>query len=228
VPQRMAALKRRREIISPAQGLWMPVPPEFMTWGAPPAIDVIDALMRHLKSAYYVGWLSAAELLGASHHAPQVFQVATSRAIRARTVGRSRFQFFHREHISKVSLIQAETKSGMVPVSNRETTLLDVANDIAIVGGIDNAANLVIELCEVSEPDIEVLVALSVYYPATASRRLGFLMEKFTEISGLAIFKTACEKRNASLSLLDPQAEPGGAIDAEWNIKINRKVSPDV
>ena len=228
VPQRMAALKRRREIVSPAQGLWLPVPPEFMTWGAPPAIEVIDALMRHLKSAYYIGWLSAAELLGASHRAPQVFQVAASRAIRTRTAGRSRFQFFHREHINKVSLIQTETKSGMVPVSSRETTLLDVTNDIGIVGGIDNAANLVIELCEASEPDIEALVALSIHYPVTASRRLGFLMENFTGISGLTKLKTACEKRNASLSLLDPQAEPGGAIDAEWNIKINRKVSPDV
>jgi len=228
VPQRMAALKQRREIVSPAQGLWVPVPPEFMTWGAPPAIDVIDALMRHLKSVYYIGWLSAAELHGASHHAPQVFQVATSRAIRARTAGRSRFQFFHREHISKVSMIHTETKSGSVPVSSKETTLLDVANDIGIVGGIDNAANLVIELCEASEPDIEALVALSIYYPVTASRRLGFLMENFTEISGLTLLKTACENRNASSSLLDPQAEPGGAIDAEWNIKINREVSPDV
>ena len=106
--------------------------------------------------------------------------------------------------------------------------MLDIANDIGIVGGIDNAANLVIELCEASEPDIEALVALSMYYPVTASRRLGFLMENFTEISRLTILKTACEKRNASLSLLDPQAEPCGAIDAEWNIKINREVSPDL
>jgi predicted transcriptional regulator of viral defense system len=228
VPQRMAALKQRGEIISPAQGLWMPVPPEFMTWGAPPAIDVIDALMRHLNVDYYIGWLSAAELLGASHHAPQVFQVATSRAIRARTAGRSRFQFYHREHISQVSLIHTETKSGMVPVSSRETTLLDIANDIGIVGGIDNAANLVIELCEVSEPDVEVIAALAVHYPVTAARRLGYLMENFTEFSGLAPLKKASARRNTTSSLLDPQLEPGGTINTEWYIKINRQVSPDV
>jgi predicted transcriptional regulator of viral defense system len=161
VPQRMTALKRRREIVSPAQGLWMPVPPEYMIWGAPPAIDVVSPLMRHLKADYYVGWLSAAELLGASHHAPQVFQVATSRSIRARTAGRSRFQFFHREHIKQVSLITTETKSGIVTVSSRETTLLDVSNDVGIVGGIDNAANLIIELCEASAPDMYALVTLS-------------------------------------------------------------------
>jgi predicted transcriptional regulator of viral defense system len=228
VPQRMVALKRRREIVSPAQGLWVPVPPEYMTWGAPPAIDVIDSLMRHLKTDYYIGWLSAAELHGASHHAPQVFQVATSRSVRARTVGRSRFQFFLREHIKQVSVIQTETKSGMVPVSSMETTLLDVTKDVGNVGGIDNAANLVIELCEASAPDMDAIVTLSLYYPVTAARRLGFLLENFTEISGLHKLKDACAKRNITSSLLDPHAEPIGVVDAGWNIKINREVSPDV
>lgn len=228
VPQRMAPLKQRREIISPVQGLWVPVPPEYMTWGAPPAIDVIDAIMRHLKTDYYIGWLSAAELLGASHHAPQVFQVATSRAIRAKSTGRSRFQFFHREHIKQVSLIQVETKSGMVPVSSRETTLLDVANDVGIVGGIDNAANLVIELCEASEPDLEALAALSAHYPVAAVRRLGYLIENFSETTGLNILRTASAMRNVSVSLLDPQAKSRGNVDTGWNIKINREVSPDV
>jgi len=228
VPQRMAALKQRREIVSPAQGLWVPVPPEYTTWGAPPAIDIIDTLMRHLKTDYYIGWLSAADLHGASHHAPQVFQVATSRAIRARTAGRSRFQFFHRAHIRQVSLIQAETKSGIVPVSSRETTLLDVANDVGIIGGIDNAANLIIELCESAEPDMITLVALSAYYPVAAVRRLGFLIENFTEMSELDGLKNACVKRNAAPSSLDPQAGPNGTVDKGWNIKVNREVSPDV
>ena len=62
---------------------------------------------------------------------------------------------------------------------------MDVANDIAIVGGIDNTANLIIELCDTTEPDIEALVALSEYYPVAAARRLGYLMETFTEVSGL-------------------------------------------
>ena len=228
IPQRMAALKRRNEIIVPAQGLWMPVPPEYNTWGAPPAIDVVDALMCHLKTDYYIGWLSAAELLGASHHAPQVFQVATSRAIRSRTIGRSRFQFYHRERISQVSQIQTETRSGMVPVSSRETTLLDVSNDIGIVGGIDNAANLVIELCEVSGLDMDALLALSEYYPVATIRRLGFLIENFTKVLGVKQLKAACKRRNVSPSLLDPQSKPGGAVNAEWGIIINIEVIPDV
>ena len=89
-------------------------------------------------------------------------------------------------------------------------------------------ANLVIELCEASEPNIEILAKLSMHYPVTASRRLGFLMENFAEIYGLTTFKMACKKRNASTSLLDPLAEPSGYIDEGWNIRVNREVAPDV
>lgn len=228
IPQRMAALKRRNAIVTPAQGLWIPVPPEYMTWGAPPAIEVINAIMNHLRTEYYIGWLSAAELHGASHHAPQVFQVATSKSIRARVVGRSRFNFYRREHIKQVPLIQIETKSSMVSVSSIETTLLDISNDISIVGGIDNAANLIIELCETNEIDIDAVVTISKNYPITAIRRLGFLLENFTETPGLNQLRAECEKRNASISILDPQMHPNGLLDAGWKIKVNREVSPDV
>ncbi len=33
--------------MTPARGLWVPVPPEYRLWGAPPAIDFIAALMDH-------------------------------------------------------------------------------------------------------------------------------------------------------------------------------------
>ena len=228
VPQRMSALKKRHEIVTPAQGLWIPVPLEYLTWGAPPAIEIIDSIMRHMNVEYYVGWLSATEMHGASHHAPQVFQVATSRTIRERVVGRSHFQYYSRAHLRQVSLIQMESRSGMVQVSSRETTLLDVANDIGIVGGIDNAANIIIELCEDSELNLYAIAALSVHYPVTAARRLGFLMERFLDISGLELIRNTCLKRNAAVSLLDPQSRHSGVFDTRWNIKINREVSPDI
>ena len=228
VSQRLAPLRKRGEIVLLAYGLWAPVPPEYLTWGAPPAIDIIDALMRHLCLNYYVGWLSAAELLGASHHAPQVFQVAVSRSARAKKIGRSRLLFYHRDHIHIANLIMAESKNGVVPISGKETTLLDIASDISYVGGIDNATNLIIELCEKSNPDIEVISALSLHYPASAVRRLGFLMESFTDIPELERLKTLSDSRGPSVSLLDPQSENTGSINNAWRLKINREVSPDI
>ena len=228
VPQRLAPLKRRGEIVQLAKGLWAPVPPEYLTWGAPPAIDVIDALMRYVSVHYYVGWLSAAELHGASHHAPQVFQVAVSRAIRQRKIGRSNFCFFFRDHIHLATTVNMESKNGAVPVSSRETTMLDIVSDIECIGGIDNAANIIIELCEASAPDFAVINELSSHYPMSAIRRLGFLLEHFTDTSELELLRTISENSNTTVSLLDPQSDNIGSIDKHWRLKINKEVSPDI
>jgi predicted transcriptional regulator of viral defense system len=228
VPQRLAPLKKRGEIVMLAKGLWAPVPPEYLTWGAPPALDIIDALMRYYKVDYYVGWLSAAELLGASHHAPQVFQVAVSRAIREKQIGRSRILFYHRGHIHNIALVKKEQKSGNVPISSKETTMLDIACDVEHVGGIDNAANLIIELCEASSPDLDVINSLSKFYPASALRRLGFLMERFTDVIDLRQLSKISSVRTTAVSLLDPQSDNTGFVDKVWRLKINREVNPDI
>ena len=227
VPQRMAPLKKRHEIVLLTSGLWVPVPPEYMTWGAPPAIEFIEAMMQHMGTGYYVGWLSAAELLGASHHAPQTFQVAVTRAIRPSQIGRSRLHFYQRDHVRLIGTVNFETKSGFVPVSSRETTMLDATNDLGLVGGIDHAVNLVTELCE-APLDPTALAALAAHYPISAVRRLGFILEHFTDSGDAGRLKQISDSRKASVSLLDPQSANTGAIDANWCLKINREVNPDV
>ena len=56
-------------------------------------LKLIDLLMGHLGRDYHVGWLSAAEVHGAAHQAPQALQVAVSAPVQDRTFGRVRFQF---------------------------------------------------------------------------------------------------------------------------------------
>ena len=228
VPQRMQALKRKGLIVAPAKGLWMPVPPEYMTWEAPPAIDMIDSLMKHLGAKYYVGWLSAATYLGASHHAPQVFQVAVSRSIRNRILGRSDIRFFHRSNIDNISTVLIESRSGMVPISSREATLFDIADGVSIAGGLDNVANLVIELCEAGKPSMSSIIGLSQYYPASSLRRLGWLLENFTDTGDVNLLKEAASNREAAASLLDPLSGRSGILDAGWSLKLNSVVEPDV
>ena len=46
-----------------------------------------------LGHAYYVGFLSAAEVHDAGHQRPQTFQVATSERLSTRTFGRVRVEF---------------------------------------------------------------------------------------------------------------------------------------
>jgi predicted transcriptional regulator of viral defense system len=48
-----------------------------------------------------VALLSAAELHGAAHQAPQVFQVMVDRHVRDRGVGRARLRFFASTHVAQ-------------------------------------------------------------------------------------------------------------------------------
>ena len=226
VRRRLHVPARRGEWVSPAHGLWIPVPPEYRTWGAPPGIEIVDVLMRHFDVDYYVGWLSAAEFHGASHQAPQVFQVATSRHVRPRRVGRTRFQFLARSSLGEIPTIARSTYSGHARVSTREATMLDVASDMLVAGGIDNAATVIIELAE-DGLDMGSLVDLSEHFPVSAGRRIGWILDEFTERDDLTPLHDAVSRRAVSASLLDSSGPTVGTTDDHWNVRINREVQEE-
>ncbi len=71
----LSRLGKRGGIFSPAKGLYVVVPPEYLNWGAPPALWFIEPLMGHLKQRYYVALLLAASAHAAAHQGPQIFPV---------------------------------------------------------------------------------------------------------------------------------------------------------
>jgi len=236
VSSRMVTLRNRLQFVALTLGLWMPVAPEHRYCGAPPAIEIIDVLMNHFNIDYYIGWLWAAQLHGVAHIAiggntgdfTQPYQVATSRMVKDREIGIWQFQFFMRKRIGSVGLVHLPVKDSEVPVSSVETTLLDLANDIDIVGGIDSAAGIIIQLCRVCEPNIGVLTALSDVYPITAVRRLGYILERFLNMKGLGKLKKASDERNTTTTLLDPSIAKAGRLNTRWNLRVNKKLSPDI
>src|ERR1700679_4069314 len=66
--------QRKHLLISPRNGFYVIVPPQYLSWGAPPPPWYIDDLMRHEGHPYYVGLLNASELHGATHQAVMEFQ----------------------------------------------------------------------------------------------------------------------------------------------------------
>src|ERR1700728_1273534 len=56
-----ARLQKRHMLLNPRQGFYVAVPPQFLSWKAPPPTWYIDALMHHEGRPYYVGLLKAAE-----------------------------------------------------------------------------------------------------------------------------------------------------------------------
>ena len=69
---------------------------------------------------------------------------------------------------------------------------------------------------------------LSAYYPASAIRRLGFLIENYSDASASNKLRLISDSRKTAISLLDPQSGGIGTVDKRWQLKINKEVLPDV
>lgn len=228
VRRRLHAPTQRGEWASPARGLWLPVPLEYRTWGAPEGIEIIDRLASHLGVDYYVGWLSAASVYGAAHQAPQVFQVAVSRHVRDRHVGRTRFRFQTRSDVTAVPTRPRQTRSGAARVSTPAATALDVATDSLLAAGIDNAATVIVELDEMEGLTVADLISIADRWPRASVRRVGWILETFGERDDLEELRRFAVSGPASASRLDPVRDLVGPLDQSWNIRVNREVEPDL
>lgn len=226
VRRRLHTPARRGEWVQPTRGLWVPVPPEYRTWGAPPGIEIIDMIMRHRGIGYYVGWLTAAAIYGAAHQAPQVFQVAVDRQLRDRIVGRTRFVFAQRD-VSRIPTIAHPTRDGSARVSTVAATILDIADDMIRAAGIDNAATVIVELSEHEDFAMEDLARLAASFPAAAGRRVGWVLSQFTERDDLEPLRLAVHDAVPSASRLDPYRTVSGPLDTDWMLSINRDVEPE-
>jgi predicted transcriptional regulator of viral defense system len=226
VRRRLNAPARRGEWVQPTRGLWVPVPPEYQTWGAPPGIEIVDIIMRHRRIGYYVGWLSAAAIHGAAHQAPQVFQVAVDRQLRDRVVGRTRFVFAQRE-VSRIPTIDHPTRAGSAHVSSVAATMLDVADDMIRAAGIDNAATVIVELSEHASFEMGDLARLAAVFPAAAARRVGWILSEFTERDDLEPLRRVVRDAVPTVSRLDPFTNETGPVDDGWRLSINRHLEPE-
>src|SRR4029077_4668127 len=95
--------RRRQRLIIPRRGLYVIVPPQYLSWGAPPPPWYIDDLMRHEGRPYYVGLLKAAELHGATHQAVMEIQVGPDKRLPKIQVGRSAIAFYYRKNMAAAS-----------------------------------------------------------------------------------------------------------------------------
>lgn len=217
---------QRGEWVSPARGLWIPIPAEYRLWGAPEGIEIIDLMMRHLAVPYYVGWLTAAAIHGSAHHAPQVFQVAVARHVAGRQVGRTKFQFATRANVNVLPVNERSTRSGIARVSSREVTMLDLTSDLTLAGGLDNAATAVIGLTE-DNVDVSALAALSTHFSAATVRRVGWILDEFGESIDVTPLVEAADLRAEAPSLLSPSGPTTGTSSRRWSLRINTGVEPE-
>lgn len=172
-------LQRRKLLLKPRQGFYVIVPPQYLSWGAPPPTWYIDALMSNEDqiNSYYVGLLKAAELHGATHQAVMEFQVVTAKRLPMIRAGRSLIAFYYRKDIDTVSegIKDYKTDTGKMRISSAALTALDLLRYPQASGGIDNIATVLSDLGHKIEST--QLTTLSALVERPVIQRLGHLLD---------------------------------------------------
>jgi predicted transcriptional regulator of viral defense system len=165
-------------LLNPRHGFYVAVPPQFLSWGAPPPTWYIDALMRHEGRPYYVGLLKAAELHGATHHAVMEFQIITDRQLRKIRAGRSWVTFHFRKDLESArdGVVERKTDTGTMKVSSPELTALDLLRYIHVAGGVDAVATVLKDLG--TKIDGGKLATMAVHFDRACVQRLGYILDR--------------------------------------------------
>ena len=219
---------RRTEWVTPARGLWIPVPPEYRGWGGPPALEFIADMMRFLEVDYYVGWLSAAAMYGAAHQVPQVTQIATARRVRARKVGGVRLELYQRNGLSGLPTRTHTARTGPVQIATPELTVLDLTRNVLYGAGLDVVATAIVELTHDPGLDMTALTGLALRFPVAAVRRAGWILDTLAGVDDLEQLRALSDKQGGRPSRLSPQAPDCGSLDQRWRIRINREIEVEV
>ncbi len=221
-------LRRKQEIASPVRGFHVILPPADRANGSRPAEEFVDYLMKFLKSSYYVALLSAAEIQGAAHHRPQMFQVIVTSRRRAIRSGNVRIQFLVKGSIDRLPTTKHKVRTGYLTVCTPEVTAFDLVAYQTKAAGIDNVATVLSELAEkISAPK---LLEVSKNFEIATVQRLGFILDKVgaTEIANS--LEGEVRKRAPRSVVLVPGKRSARNVvtDKRWRIIVNDIVQPDL
>lgn len=231
VPPITARWRTKKQAFSPTRGLYVPIPPEFRKWGVVPAKNFVDPLMRHLGHRYYVGYLSAAEVHGASHQKPQVFQVVTSARLANRRIERVRIEFIHSVHLGRRPTVTVNTPTGSISVSTPETTVLDLITNPRLGAGLSNIATIIGEMLQDATLNLSTLCQLAPEYPGATAQRAGWMIEQAATEVGVDVELEALAdlaRSRIEPTPLSSSAPRRGPLDRRWNIVVNTEVESDL
>jgi len=235
------AAKRLRQsgrIFSPTKGLYVAIPPQYRNWGVVPAADFIDPFMRAVRRGYYVGLLSAAELHGAAHQRPQVFQVMVDRPLTNRDFGRVHLRFHTQSRLNHLPTQQFNSATGQFFVSTPAITALDMASRPSDAGGLGNVATVLVELVEATRLDAQAILDCVEWYPTASLRRLGWLLDLAARDSNYLsnrdfeplarAIESSAKDASRPQTLLDPHGPRRGRTNRKWGLVENTEVETDL
>lgn len=202
-------LRAKGWIASPLRGFHVIVPPEYRRLGCLPALWFVDDLAAYIGVPYYVALLSAAELHGAAHQRPQVFQIMLPRTHRAIRCGDVRLAFTMRGNLIHAPTVVRNTPKGTVRIASPELTAFDLVGYPAQVGGLGSAAAVLAELTE--ELNGAALAKVAPLCPVPWAQRLGWLLDHVGAAEEASVLSAWVAKQAPPTCALDPDRPAGNA-----------------
>jgi len=228
-------LQKVKRIYALGKGFYLIVPLEYKRTGTPPPYWYLDPFMKFLKVNYYIGLLTAAAHHGSSHQVSQQFQVMVNRPVVLGKTNQSNLIFFTKKNLSLTPAEDLKVATGMVKISTKEATMLDLVQYYKVAGYFGLVATILSELAPTIDPRLLSTAAQQGKYELATIQRLGFLLdqlgfkEKTEELLGW-LQKEWWYKQHKKLILLVPKSQTSTKLlakDLKWHILINEKIEID-
>jgi predicted transcriptional regulator of viral defense system len=169
--------------------------------------------------------LTAAAMHGASHQAPQVFQVMVDRHVPNRDIGRVRLRFYVNEHLGHITVEERQVDTGRLRLATLETTLVDLIAHPDEAGGLNNLATVIVAIGYI---DVVELARLAMMRSRSVVRRLRWLLDQFRDDLDLQPLRETTLAPDTHPTRLVRALPARGPLDQSWNLQVNTSVEPDL
>lgn len=224
-------LGKKSRIASIRAGFMVILPLSYRNSKVVPGSWFIEQLMQYLKEPYYVGLLSAADMYGAAHQKPQIYQVVTRKKLKPITEGKLGLEFYGNENIEKIPTNSILQHSGYIKVATPEAVALDVVKYYRSCGYLSNVATVLLELHENMELEKFLSLIKSNIYEWPILQRVGYLLS-LPEVEGAHMVEELKALINENKPRFVP-LQPGQPIskrqkDPVWRVYVNEEIEVDL
>lgn len=231
IKRALSRLSTQEKILSVHKGVYLIIPPRYISKGILPPPLFLDELMHFLNRPYYLGLLNAAAYHGAAHQQPQTFFVFTNfPTIRPTKKKGIRIEYISRDNIMQKLLEKRKTEAGYLTISNAALTAADLIHFEKRIGGLNRAVTVLSELAELLQPESWTLELLHLK-PVSLLQRLGYILDTVLTEKDLALaLLEACRRAGIHFypaKLKTSSEKKDVPMDPVWRIIPNIHLSLD-
>ena len=228
-------LLKTGDVISPARGFYVIVPPEHQPHGSIPAQELIPLTMQYLNANYYVALLTAGLFQGATHQKPARFQVISDKRIKHPSVfGDVEINFIYKKSVSGLPTQDFTVSTGYLKVATPELVALDLLNYPNHAGGLNHIATVFSELIENLDP-IKLINLAKNTHAEHQLQRIGYILDHIELMdehhAQLIIYSLSAyvrENKPNYLPLASEIPKTGYSRCKKWRIIENSEIESDL